>query len=53
MERRKERWRDFYVADGKTKVRYVVKYYPEDDPEMLILRPDLKEERIEFTWNRY
>ncbi|MBR2949059.1 MAG: hypothetical protein IKC46_04275 [Lachnospiraceae bacterium] len=53
VEMRKERWRDLYRADGKTKVLYQISCKEAETLQAPPLWPEYKKERIEWAWNRY
>ncbi|MBQ8612431.1 MAG: hypothetical protein IJ412_12095 [Oscillospiraceae bacterium] len=53
IEQRKQRWNDFYRADGETKVLFHVKFNPPYSAQFAKLLPECKQERIDFTWRHY
>ncbi len=54
IEKRIQRWKDFYrVGDGKTDVLFLVNYHAPDSPPSPPLWPELKQERIEWSWQTW
>jgi len=53
VEMRKERWRDLYRADGRTKVLYQINCKEAETVQQPPLWPEYKQERIEWAWKKY
>ena len=53
IEDRKRRWLDLYKADGRTKVLYLIGCSEAGEPPRPMLWPEMKEDRIDWAWNRF
>lgn len=53
IETRKERWRDFYQANGNTKVLYIINCKECETLQQPLLWPEYRQERIEWAWAKY